>query len=138
MSAELDKIAFGLMKNGYGPAAHKIAALKFELYEKGLLPESLHDENCMRPEETFGIWLRRITKTRKMSQRHLANMAGVDHSSISRMFKEDRIPSLPVFSRIVVTLRISPETALNVMEAVTNRDIRKKNKTFFYFQKVLH
>jgi predicted transcriptional regulator len=126
MAAEFEKLTLGLMRNGYGPAAHKTATLKLELEEKGMIPDSLHNGNCMLPEETFGQWLARLTKARKMNQRHLARRAGVDHSSISRILREDRIPTLPIFTRIVVTLSISPETAFNVMETVANREPGQK------------
>jgi DNA-binding Xre family transcriptional regulator len=127
MSAEFDKLILGLMKNGYGPAAHKTAALRVELEEKGMIPDSLHDGNCMLPEETFGQWLTRLTIARKMKQRQLARRAGVDNSSISRILREDRIPTLPIFTRIIVALSISPETAFKVMEDVSNKELEKKS-----------
>lgn len=92
-----------------------------------MIPDSLHNGNCMLPEETFGQWLTRLTIARKMKQRQLARRAGVDHSSISRILREDRIPTLPIFTRIIVALSISPETAFKVMETVSNKELEKKS-----------
>ncbi len=47
-----------------------------------------------RSAEGFQEWLRGQLKTRKMSQRQLAQKSGVDHSSISRLVRGDRVPSL--------------------------------------------
>ena len=126
MAAELEKLSRGLMKNGHGPAAHEVAGLQLSLYKRGMIPDNLHDGSCMRPEETFGQWLKRLTKARKMSQRHLAHMAGVDHSSISRIMREDRMPTLPIFTRIAVVLNISPDTAFRAMETISNKEFEKK------------
>jgi transcriptional regulator with XRE-family HTH domain len=43
---------------------------------------------------TFNQWLQTQLKTRKLTQRQLAQKSGVDHSTISRLTREDRVPSL--------------------------------------------
>ena len=42
----------------------------------------------------FNEWLGSQLRVRKMSQRQLAERSGVDHSSISRLVRGDRVPSL--------------------------------------------
>src|SRR3954451_825219 len=42
----------------------------------------------------FNEWLRTQLKVKKMSQRQLAQQSGVDHSTISRLVRGDRTPSL--------------------------------------------
>lgn len=43
---------------------------------------------------TFNQWLRAQLKARKLTQRQLAQKSGVDHSTISRLMRGDRVPSL--------------------------------------------
>jgi transcriptional regulator with XRE-family HTH domain len=45
------------------------------------------------PPRSFNAWLRGQLKEKKMSQRQLALQSGVDHSTISRLIKGDRMPS---------------------------------------------
>src|SRR3954453_17085372 len=40
----------------------------------------------------FNEWLRAQLKAKKMSQRQLAQQSGVDHSTISRLIRGDRMP----------------------------------------------
>ena len=42
----------------------------------------------------FSEWLRAQLRAKKMSQRQLAQQSGVDHSTISRLVRGDRMPSL--------------------------------------------
>lgn len=50
--------------------------------------------------EGFHEWLQGQLKARKMSQRQLAQKSGVDHSSISRLIRGDRMPSLRTAMRL--------------------------------------
>jgi Helix-turn-helix. len=43
---------------------------------------------------TFNQWLQVQLKARKLTQRQLAQKSGVDHSTISRLMRGDRVPSL--------------------------------------------
>lgn len=43
---------------------------------------------------TFNTWLRSQLQARQLTQRQLAHKSGVDHSTISRLIREDRMPSL--------------------------------------------
>jgi len=45
-------------------------------------------------EAGFDEWLRSRLKAMRLSQRQLALRSGVDHSSISRLIRGDRVPSL--------------------------------------------
>jgi transcriptional regulator with XRE-family HTH domain len=54
---------------------------------------------------TFEVWLRGRLKERRMSQRQLALRSGVNHSTISRLIKGDRIPSLSTASKLARGLR---------------------------------
>src|SRR5882724_6414039 len=53
----------------------------------------------------FNEWLRTQLKAKKMSQRQLAQQSGVDHSTISRLIRGDRMPSLGTATRLARGLR---------------------------------
>jgi transcriptional regulator with XRE-family HTH domain len=53
----------------------------------------------------FNIWLRRQLRERGMSQRQLAVLAGIDHSTISRLLRRNSSPSLTTATKIVKALR---------------------------------
>jgi transcriptional regulator with XRE-family HTH domain len=60
---------------------------------------------------SFNNWLRGQLKEKKMSQRQLALQSGVDHSTISRLIKGDRMPSLGTATKLARGLReISDES----------------------------
>jgi transcriptional regulator with XRE-family HTH domain len=60
---------------------------------------------------SFNSWLRSQLKEKKMSQRQLALQSGVDHSTISRLIKGDRMPSLGTATKLARGLReISDES----------------------------
>jgi transcriptional regulator with XRE-family HTH domain len=53
----------------------------------------------------FNEWLRAQLKAKKMSQRQLAQQSGVDHSTISRLVRGDRMPSLGTATTLARGLR---------------------------------
>jgi transcriptional regulator with XRE-family HTH domain len=53
----------------------------------------------------FNEWLRAQLKARRMSQRQLAQQSGVDHSTISRLLRGDRTPSLGTATKLARGLR---------------------------------
>ena len=53
----------------------------------------------------FNLWLRRQMRERRMSQRRLADLAGVDHSTISRLLRQDRRPSLSTATKLASALK---------------------------------
>ena len=53
----------------------------------------------------FNDWLRSQLKAKKMSQRQLAQQSGVDHSTISRLIRGDRTPSLGTATKLARGLR---------------------------------
>jgi transcriptional regulator with XRE-family HTH domain len=53
----------------------------------------------------FNDWLRAQLKAKRMSQRQLAQQAGVDHSTISRLIRGDRTPSLGTATKLARGLR---------------------------------
>jgi transcriptional regulator with XRE-family HTH domain len=53
----------------------------------------------------FNEWLRAQLKAKKMSQRQLAHQSGVDHSTISRLIRGDRMPSLGTATKLARGLR---------------------------------
>ena len=57
------------------------------------------------PPRSFNAWLRGQLKEKKMSQRQLALQSGVDHSTISRLIKGDRMPSLGTATKLARGLR---------------------------------
>ena len=46
------------------------------------------------PAEEFGLWLAKQLRIKRMTQRQLAERSGVDHSTISRLMRGSRVPSL--------------------------------------------
>ncbi|MBA3797044.1 MAG: helix-turn-helix transcriptional regulator [Candidatus Limnocylindrales bacterium] len=59
----------------------------------------------VRNGQAFNEWLRLQLKVRKMSQRQLAHRSGVDHSTISRIVRSDRTPSLGTATKLARGLR---------------------------------
>lgn len=60
------------------------------------------------PDQTrpaFNEWLRSQLRAKKMSQRQLALQSGVDHSTISRLIRGDRMPSLGTATALARGLR---------------------------------
>jgi transcriptional regulator with XRE-family HTH domain len=57
----------------------------------------------------FNVWLRRQLRERRISQRQLAHMSGVDHSTISRLIGAGRTPSLETATKIARALRVPEE-----------------------------
>ena len=60
---------------------------------------------ALQDPRSFNTWLRRQLKEKKMSQRQLALQSGVDHSTISRLIKGDRMPSLGTATKLARGLR---------------------------------
>ncbi len=56
---------------------------------------------------TFGEWLGAQLKARRLTQRQLARKSGVDHSTISRLVRGDRVPSWSTADRLVRSLGIA-------------------------------
>ncbi len=65
----------------------------------------------LQTPRSFNSWLRGQLKEKKMSQRQLALQSGVDHSTISRLIKGDRMPSLGTATRLARGLREIHEEA---------------------------
>ncbi|HEY6058075.1 MAG TPA: helix-turn-helix transcriptional regulator [Candidatus Limnocylindrales bacterium] len=59
----------------------------------------------------FNEWLRAQLRAKKMSQRQLAQQSGVDHSTISRLIRGDRMPSLGTATKLARGLRELREDA---------------------------
>jgi len=53
----------------------------------------------------FNEWLRAQLRAKRMSQRQLAQQSGVDHSTISRLIRGDRTPSLETATKLARGLR---------------------------------
>ena len=58
-----------------------------------------------RETQPFNDWLRSQLKAKRMSQRQLAQQSGVDHSTISRLIRGDRTPSLDTATKLARGLR---------------------------------
>lgn len=59
----------------------------------------------LQTPQSFNSWLRGQLREKKMSQRQLALQSGVDHSTISRLIKGDRMPSLGTATKLARGLR---------------------------------
>src|SRR5262245_53720327 len=76
--------------------------------ERGIWPETgPADHRAMTRSNgrAFNEWLRAQLKAKKMSQRQLAQQSGVDHSTISRLVRGDRMPSLGTATKLARGLR---------------------------------
>ena len=63
------------------------------------------DPMSVQNGRAFNEWLRTQLKAKKMSQRQLAQQSGVDHSTISRLVRGDRTPSLGTATKLARGLR---------------------------------
>jgi transcriptional regulator with XRE-family HTH domain len=61
-------------------------------------PDSETDSTTGR--RAFNQWLQVQLRARKLTQRQLAQRSGVDHSTISRLMRGDRVPSLRTATRL--------------------------------------
>jgi transcriptional regulator with XRE-family HTH domain len=78
------------------------------MYERGIWTESGeidHPGMTRTNGRAFNEWLRAQLKAKKMSQRQLAQQSGVDHSTISRLVRGDRMPSLGTATKLARGLR---------------------------------
>ncbi len=78
------------------------------MYERGIQswPGSVEYPGMTRTNgRAFNEWLRAQLKAKKMSQRQLAQQSGVDHSTISRLVRGDRMPSLGTATKLARGLR---------------------------------
>jgi transcriptional regulator with XRE-family HTH domain len=78
------------------------------MYERGMSTlDALRDSPSMAKSSgrAFNEWLRTQLKAKKMSQRQLAQQSGVDHSTISRLVRGDRMPSLGTATKLARGLR---------------------------------
>ena len=64
-----------------------------------------NDGMTFQSPRSFNTWLRGQLREKKMSQRQLALQSGVDHSTISRLIKGDRMPSLGTATKLARGLR---------------------------------
>ncbi len=75
----------------------------------GSLPRSRSSRHrgamSLQNPRAFNEWLRAQLKAKKMSQRQLAQQSGVDHSTISRLLRGDRTPSLGTATKLARGLR---------------------------------
>jgi transcriptional regulator with XRE-family HTH domain len=78
------------------------------MYERGIWADSAfldHRAMTRTNGRAFNEWLRAQLKAKKMSQRQLAQQSGVDHSTISRLVRGDRMPSLGTATKLARGLR---------------------------------
>jgi transcriptional regulator with XRE-family HTH domain len=72
---------------------------------RGSNPRSAQTTMSTQNGRAFNDWLRTQLKAKKMSQRQLAQQSGVDHSTISRLIRGDRMPSLGTATKLARGLR---------------------------------
>ena len=72
---------------------------------RDLFPGSAQAQMTTQNGRAFNDWLRTQLKAKKMSQRQLAQQSGVDHSTISRLIRGDRMPSLGTATKLARGLR---------------------------------
>jgi transcriptional regulator with XRE-family HTH domain len=72
---------------------------------RGSNPRSAQITMSTQNGRAFNDWLRTQLKAKKMSQRQLAQQSGVDHSTISRLIRGDRMPSLGTATKLARGLR---------------------------------
>ena len=79
----------------------------------------------MNTPPPFNAWLRGRLKEKRMSQRQLAMQSGVNHSTISRLIKSDRMPSLGTATKLALGLRDIEDEADGpaYFESLTSRPV---------------
>jgi transcriptional regulator with XRE-family HTH domain len=65
-------------------------------------------EVAQHGSQSYGEWLRVQMRARRMTQRRLAQLTGIDHSSISRFLGSERTPSLKTALAILRAFREDP------------------------------
>ena len=83
----------------------------------------------------FNEWLRAQLKAKKMSQRQLAQQSGVDHSTISRLMRGGRTPSLGTATKLargLRELRDEAESRLAAGLAAGGRMVRHNAEELFW------
>lgn len=119
MTEEFREITRDLSRQGYTEAARRTGFLQHELEQDGLIPESLRNGNRIRTDEQVGDWFKRLMKKRHLSQRQLAEKAGIDHSTISRFLKDSSRPfSVVTFASMVIALDIQPDMYTEIIEGI--------------------
>lgn len=124
MSAEFEKLATNLKCKGYDVAAgHTFELVKF-LNSKGLIPASLN--TCTNGTVFQGTFAEQIKQYRlrpslKLSQRRLAEKAGVDHATISKIESGKTLrPAIGTVVVIVEALKLDTEQSNNLYRSVPN------------------
>src|SRR6185436_6530401 len=79
--------------------------------QRGSTPRSAQAHMTTQNARAFNDWLRTQLKAKKMSQRQLAQQSGVDHSTISRLIRGARMPSLGTATKLARGLRELREDA---------------------------
>ena len=86
----------------YADVAHQAADVGGQ---PSLGQRRIQDPMSVQNGRAFNEWLRTQLKAKKMSQRQLAQQSGVDHSTISRLVRGDRTPSLGTATKLARGLR---------------------------------
>ena len=90
-------------------------------------PRSAQATMTTQNGRAFNEWLRAQLKAKKMSQRQLAQQSGVDHSTISRLIRGDRMPSLGTATKLARGLRELRDDADT--PAVPRARVRRRRRT---------
>ena len=89
------------------------------------------DETEDADDPAFGEWLRARMQARRMTQRQLARKAGIDHSTISRLLRGHRLPTLQTALQLQAALdpagrpsasRDSPDLHPTILSAMLRSD----------------
>lgn len=70
----------------------------------------------MKPEEAFGLVLRELRKTKKISQENLALEGSLDRTFVSLLERGLRQPSLTTILQISNALQIAPGELMNLVQ----------------------
>jgi transcriptional regulator with XRE-family HTH domain len=85
-------------------------------------PEGTHQTDRSRnPEEAFGLTLRRIRKSRGVSQQWLADKSGYHRTYIGMLEQGQKSPSLRTIFNIAMTLQVKPSRILEAVERIVGR-----------------
>lgn len=75
-----------------------------------------------RPEEAFGLVLRRLRTEKNMSQEKLALEGGLDRTFISMLERGQRQPSLTTIIQIAGVLDVSPSDLVAIVVHEIHKD----------------
>jgi DNA-binding XRE family transcriptional regulator len=114
MAAEILKLVQELKDQGYTVGATVIEDVTLSLEHGNLIPPSVHEQNPVL-KGSFSEQIIGYRKQHELSQRDLAEIIGIDHSTLSRLEHKNRKPNFGTVKAIIRGLDLNEEQTLNLL-----------------------